>query len=354
MSWQRSRKLSRRMKRALFWMRNMGQRSGKISGNGNQGGCGLAKLGVKYVLLHRVLCAPQTRMVKWCGRYRKTEEYLYPPRVCGAFCIRCGLVVEVRALESAAHQERCLELINSLGCVLLLNKRENLLSAAIFARLYNETVADFPHQNHQAGRCVVVLAVFPYQKDDVQHRLEELRPREQIGHVRSEAKQRWSNSSTQAQGNDPRERCRFRHCEWPSLCGIVQQPVRMISPCVEDSLSALLQATWYILFTSSSFGKSPSSLSLSNQSSNVRRYFMLSFASKRAVKTCMKPEGCSGVTFIHNLLDEAFQQANTHSHEKAWCRPYKYQTMRLLMWGQLVASPSKAPQQHAESIRILL
>lgn len=92
-----------------------------------------------------------------------SRRYLYPPRVCRAFCICCGLVVEVGALERAAYQERRLELIYSLGCVLLLNERENLLSAAILARLYNEAVADFPHQNHQAGRCVVVLAVLPYQ-----------------------------------------------------------------------------------------------------------------------------------------------------------------------------------------------
>lgn len=91
------------------------------------------------------------------------RSYLYSPRVRGAFSVRCSLVVEVRALERAAHQKSCLQLIHSLGCVLLLNESENLLPAAVLTRLNNEAVADFPHEDNQPGRCVVVLAVFPDQ-----------------------------------------------------------------------------------------------------------------------------------------------------------------------------------------------
>ena len=80
--------------------------------------------------------------------HRTQADYLYPPRVCRAFGIRCGLVVEVGALERATNQECRLQLVNSLSCVLLLNERENLLSAAILARLDDETIANLAHKDH--------------------------------------------------------------------------------------------------------------------------------------------------------------------------------------------------------------
>lgn len=100
------------------------------------------------------------------------RQYLNPPWICWTLGVGCSLVVKVGALEHAAHQERGLELIDGLRCILLLDEGEDLFPAAVSTSLEDEAVTDLSHEHHQPCRCVVVPAVFPYQEDDVKHRLE--------------------------------------------------------------------------------------------------------------------------------------------------------------------------------------